>query len=110
MRWVVLVALAGSLWLNWHHWHKIDSLRDELAHVQVQNAMLIFARQQDDDAYRQAQQARQEAARQAEHDKEKLKQATDCADDADYLDAVARMWRDKACSTRPDNAANDPAR
>ena len=109
MRWVVLLVLAGSLWLNWHHWHKIDSLRDELAHVQVQNAMLIFARQQDDEAYKQAQQARQEAARQAQKDHETLQKAADCESDTDYLDAVARMWRDKAC-TRPDNAANGPTR
>lgn len=106
----VCIVFAASLTLNWEQWKKIDSLRDDIAHLQTQNAILLFARDQDDEAYRNAQKTRQEAARQAEHDKEKLKQAADCADDADYLDALARMWRDKACSTRPDNAAHGTTR
>ena len=100
------VALAVSVGLIVMQSRRIDSLQADLHTAQAQIIAIQAARDADHRAMTTAIHGRQDAAKQVQHDQTTLQQAADCADDAEYLDAVARMWRDKACARRTDSTSS----
>lgn len=96
----VLIGLAlvfvGSLSLNAIQYHKLDAAGKTIAELQAQNAELIKARNADHAAIKTAAAGRALASENAKDARDALYKADMCLDDVEFLDALARMWQERA--------------
>jgi Skp family chaperone for outer membrane proteins len=95
------IALVGSVALNVGQYRTNADLRAEVATLQGQNAALRVKLEADAAALQTALRAREEAGREAQEKRDALHQANTCDTDAEYLDAVRRLWGERATPACP---------